>query len=118
MSKNFKRPENWKYKRLGDEWRMPRGAKNPARRGHAGRQPLPSPGYRKPASERGLHPSGLREARVFNEADLEGLDPKTTIVRIGGSVGMKKKLAIFAKAKKLKLRVIQNEPKSAKKDSK
>ena len=118
MSKKFKRPEFWKYKCLGTEWRMPRGAKNPARRGHAGRQPLPSPGYRKPESERGLHPSGLREARVFNDKDLEGLDPKTTIVRIGGSVGMKKRLVIFAKAKKLKLRVIQNEPKSTKKDIK
>lgn len=118
MSKKFKRPENWKYKRLGSEWRKPRGAKNPARRGHSGRPALPSPGYGKPVSERGLHPSGLREVRVFNESDLEGLDPGTTIVRIGGSVGMRKKMGIFKKAKKLKLRVVQNEPESSKKDSK
>lgn len=118
MSKKFKRPESWKYKRLGDEWRKPRGAKNPARRGVAGRPALPGAGYRSPVATRGLHPSGLEEVRVFNTAELEGLSKDAHIIRIAASVGKLKRLGIFAKAKKLGLKVVQNEPKSAKKDSK
>lgn len=116
MSKDFKRPENWKYKRLGDKWRKPRGAKNPARRGAAGRPALPSPGYRKPADKRGLHPSGKEDVLVHRPADLQGLEPEKHIVRIGATVGRRKRLRIFKKAKELKLEVVQNEPESSKKD--
>ena len=118
MSKDFKRPESWKYKRLTDKWRKPRGAKNPARRGVAGRPALPEAGRRGRADQRGLHPSGLREVRVFRLEELEGLGKDAHIVRIAGSVGKKKRMDIFARAKKMGLKVVQNEPKSTKKDSK
>lgn len=118
MSKNFKRPESWKYKRLDDKWHKPRGAKNPARRGVAGRPALPGTGYGSPAATRGLHPSGLEEVRIFNASELEGLSRDAHIVRIAASVGKRKRMDIFTKAKKLGLKVVQNEPKSAKKDSK
>ena len=118
MSKRFKRQESWKYKRLDDRWRKARGAKNPYTRPSAGKPAIPRDGYGSPAATRGLHPSGLREVRVFTPSELEGLDNKKIIVRIGGSVGGRKKLLIWTKAKELKLRVIQNEPNSSKKDSK
>ncbi len=116
MSKRFKRPESWKYKRLGEEWRKPRGSKNPARRGAAGRPALPGVGYRSPVSSRGLHPSGLREVRVFRPEELEGLE--NCIVRIAASVGKRKRMEIFKKAREMGLKVVQNEPKSSEKAGK
>jgi large subunit ribosomal protein L32e len=55
---------------------------------------------------RGLHPSGFREVLVHNEKELRGLDPKTQAVRIGGTVGSKKRSALEGKAKELGLRVL------------
>ncbi|MBR9689470.1 MAG: 50S ribosomal protein L32e [Candidatus Altiarchaeota archaeon] len=118
MSKKFKRPESWKYKRLGDEWRKPRGAKNPAKRGAAGRPALPSPGHGSPRATRGRHPSGLIDTLVNNLKDMKGLKKGEHIVRIGGSVGKRKRLDIFKKARESGIRVVQNEPESTKKDSK
>jgi large subunit ribosomal protein L32e len=113
VSKKFKRPESWKYKRLGEKWHKPRGAKNPARRGAAGRPALPSVGHRKPRDQRGLHPSGLEEVLVHRPEDLEGLSKDSHIVRIAGPVGRRKRELIFAEAKKIGIRVVQNEPVSS-----
>jgi large subunit ribosomal protein L32e len=118
MSKRFKHQENWKYVRLGDRWRKPRGGKNPIKRCKNGRTPLPTVGYRTPVKIRGLHPSGLKEVRVFTPSELKGLDAKKNIVRIGRTVGGRKRALIVNEAKKLKLRVIQSESSGSKKTGK
>ncbi len=109
MSKNFKRPEHWKYRRLGEKWRKPRGSKNPARRGKAGRPALPRIGHRRPAALRGRHPSGLDEVLVHRPEELATLDPAKVVVRIARTVGGRKRAAILAAARENGLRVIQNE---------
>jgi large subunit ribosomal protein L32e len=55
---------------------------------------------------------------VFNPAGLEGLSKDAHIVRIAGTVGKRKRVEIFKKAKKLGIKVVQNEPESSKKAGK
>lgn len=108
MSKDFKRPHHWKYKKLSKKWRRPRGHTNTVRQKCRGKPPMPSVGYRTPKASRHLHPSGLIEVRVHNTSQLKSLNPKY-IVRIGSTVGRRKRKVIFKKARELGLRVVQTE---------
>ena len=63
-------------------------------------------GYRKIASARDLHPSGFQEVLVHKTSDLEGLDPERQAIRIGASVGNRKRLNIHDRANDLGLRVL------------
>ena len=63
-------------------------------------------GFRGPASVRNLHPSGFEEVLVSNVDGLEGIDPKKQAVRIGGTVGTKKRMAIENRAEELGIRVL------------
>ena len=66
----------------------------------------PEAGFGSPKAVRGFHPSGYREVRVFTIAELEEIDPATTAVRIGGSVGLAKRAGIQAKAAELGIKVL------------
>ncbi|MCL1978833.1 MAG: 50S ribosomal protein L32e, partial [Methanomassiliicoccaceae archaeon] len=70
------------------------------------RPPMVDIGFRGPASVRGLHPSGFEEVLVHNVDGLEGIDPKVQAVRIGGTVGTKKRIAIEDRAAELGIRVL------------
>jgi len=63
-------------------------------------------GFRGPVEVRGLHPSGFEEVLVYNVDGLENIDPKKQAVRIGGTVGMKKRTAIEDRADELGIRVL------------
>jgi large subunit ribosomal protein L32e len=63
-------------------------------------------GYGKPASLRGVHPSGYRERIVNRPSDLTMIDSKKEIARIAGNVGERKRLAIIDKAKELQVKVL------------
>ena len=63
-------------------------------------------GYRGPALVRDLHPSGFEEVLVYNVEGLENIDPKTQAARIGGTVGVKKRITIENRAKELGIRLI------------
>jgi len=102
----FKRQEWYRYKMLGDSWRRPRGIHSKMRRGFKRRPPMVEIGYRGPAAVRGLHPSGFEEVMVYNADNLSAVDPKTQAVRIGGTVGVKKRLVIEARAAELGIRVL------------
>ena len=67
-------------------------------------------GYGGPALVRGLHPSGFEEVMVYNIDGLEDIDPKTQAARIGGTVGVKKRIAIENRAKELGIRVLNKMP--------
>ena len=102
----FIRPESWRYKRLETTWRKPKGVDNHQRKQKSrGRPGLVKVGYGGPKDARGLHPSGYTDNLVYNLNDLEKLDPKTDGVRIGHSVGTKKRTEIMVKAIEKKFKV-------------
>lgn len=94
----FKRQESWRYKRVKENWRKPRGIDSKMRKKVKGWPPSPEVGYRSPKKIRGLHPSGYVEVRVQTVEDLNGLDPKTQAIRIARTVGGKKRVEILALA--------------------
>lgn len=103
---HFLRQEGFRFKRLGDTWRRPRGMHSKMRRHYKYRPPVVSIGYRGPQKVRGLHSSGFEEVIVHNPTQLDGVDPKRQAVRVGGGVGYKKRLEIETKADKLGIRVL------------
>jgi len=103
---DFKRPESWRYKRLETTWRKPKGIDNHQRKQKSrGRPGLVKVGYGGPKISRGLHPSGYTDNLVHNIGDLEKLNPKTDGVRIGHSVGTKKRKAIVIKSIEKKFKI-------------
>lgn len=106
MKPRFKRSEYFRYRRLKQSWRKPRGKHNKMRNYLGGKMLSPCIGYGTKAELRGLHPSGMREALVENLAQLGSVDAKTQAVRIASGVGKRKRSEILALAKKLKLTVL------------
>jgi len=102
----FKRGESWRYKRIKQNWRKPKGIDNKMRLQLKGWPPIVKIGYRKSKKLRGLHPSGLVEILVYSIKDLEHLNPSMHAVRISGRLGLKKKLEILKEARKRGLRVL------------
>lgn len=102
----FLRQEWFRYSRLGEKWRKPRGLHSKMRRHYSYRPNIVSVGYRGPAKVRGLHSSGFQEVMVYNPEQLDKVDPKTQAVRVGSSVGFKKRQAIEAKADDMGIRVL------------
>ena len=103
---DFKRAESWRYKRLETTWRKPKGIDNHQRKQKSrGRPGLVKVGYGGPKIARGLHPSGYTDNLVYNITDLEKLNPKTDGVRIGHSVGTKKRKEIVIKSIEKKFKV-------------
>ena len=102
----FKRQEWFRYSKLGESWRRPKGIHSKMKRGLKRRPPVVDIGFRGPAEVRGLHPSGFEEVMVYNVEGLEGIDPKVQAVRIGGTVGTKKRIVIQERADELGIRVL------------
>jgi large subunit ribosomal protein L32e len=90
----FKRDGYGKKRQLSDSWRKPRGQHNKQREQKKAKGALPKPGYGSPVAVRNMHPSGFFEVLVTSAKDLIGLDPKTQAVRIGGTVGDRKRVAL------------------------
>lgn len=102
---DFKRQCLSQKKKLDDVWRRPRGLQSKKRMQKRAKGPLPRPGYGSPLAVRGFHPSGYEEVLVFSPADLEGLNPETQAVRVGRTVGNRKREIIQDKALELGLKV-------------
>ncbi|GGM72070.1 50S ribosomal protein L32e [Thermogymnomonas acidicola] len=102
----FRRQEWFRYKKLGDAWRKPRGKHSKMREHLARRPPVVDSGFRSPRIVRGLHPSGFREVLVNNVSELERLDRNREAARIASKVGAKKREAILKRADELGIRVI------------
>ncbi|MEW5760020.1 MAG: 50S ribosomal protein L32e [Candidatus Thermoplasmatota archaeon] len=102
----FKRQEWFRYKKLGEKWRKPKGIHSKMRKHKKYRPPIVSIGYRGPKEVRGIHPSGFEEVLVYNTKDIEKLNPERQAARIGRTVGLKKKLEIEKKAVELNLRIL------------
>jgi len=102
----FARPESWRYLKLKENWRRPRGLDNKMRRKIKGWPPTVSVGYKGPKVARGLHPSGYRDVLVHNVKELSAVDPKTQAARIARTVGKKKRAQIIAEARERKVVVL------------
>jgi large subunit ribosomal protein L32e len=102
----FKRQEWFRYQRLGEKWRKPRGIHSKMRRHLSYRPPVVSIGFRGPKMVRDYHPSGFQEVMVYNPGQVDAVDPKVQAIRIGGTVGGKKRMAIIEKADELSIRVL------------
>lgn len=102
----FVRQESWRYKRLKENWRRPRGLDNKMRRKIKGWPPTVNTGYRGPKVSRGLHPSGYREVLLYNLRELKGIDPKTQAIKIAHTVGNRNRAKILAEARKKKITIL------------
>lgn len=103
----FRRQEWFRYAKFKDStWRKPKGIHSKMKRRLKRRGPIVDIGFRGPASVRNLHPSGFEEVLVYNVDDLEGIDNKKQAVRIGGTVGTKKRIAIEDRADELGIRIL------------
>jgi len=103
---DFVRQESWRYDRLKENWRRPRGIDNKMRRKIKGWSPTVNVGYRSPKAARGLHPSGYEEVLVHNVEELKNVNPKTQAVRIAHTVGKRKRAQILMQARKRKITVL------------
>ncbi|MGQ9788309.1 MAG: 50S ribosomal protein L32e [Candidatus Hadarchaeaceae archaeon] len=102
----FRRQEWFRFKRLGEKWRKPRGRDSKLRLRASGKGSLVSVGYRTPKVTRGIHPSGLAEVLVRNVFDLEKVNATKQAIRIASGVGRKKREQILKRAEELKIKVL------------
>lgn len=114
---DFVRQESWRYVRVKENWRKPKGIDSKMRLQVKGWPPIVKVGYRSPKLVRGLHPSGKKEVIIHNVEELLSLNPEQEVARIAGGVGRRKRIEILEKAKQLGIRVVnprRAEPKVSK----
>ncbi len=117
----FARQSSWRYKRVKNRWRAPRGIDSMMRYKEKAVPKQPSTGYGSPRKIRGHHPSGLEETAVWNVKDLEKIDAAKQAARIAHTVSKRKRPGIIEKAKELGIRILnpkevkELEPKDSKK---
>jgi large subunit ribosomal protein L32e len=102
----FVRQESWRYDRLSESWRKPKGKDNKMRKQYSGVPAIVKIGYRGPKAARGLHPSGYNDCLVFNVKDLLQLDSGKDAARISHTVGGRKRMQIIAKASEMSIKVL------------
>jgi len=103
---DFKRQESWRYKRVKENWKKPRGIDSKMRKKVKGWPPSPESGYRSPKKIRGLHPSGYAEVQVQTVENLNGIDTAKQAIRIARTVGGKKRVEILALAEERGIHVL------------
>jgi large subunit ribosomal protein L32e len=102
----FLREEWFRYKRIPKNWRRPDGITSKMRKNLKYRPSKVRVGFRGPKKTRHLHPSGFEEITIHTLDELDAINPDTQAVRIGGTVGTKKRLEILKKAQKKDIRIL------------
>ena len=103
----FRRQEWFRYKRLSHSgWRKPTGYQSKQRLNMKYRSPMARIGFGKISAVRGLHPSGFKEVLVHQISDLESVNPELQAIRIGSTVGNRKRLTIHDRADDLGVRIL------------
>ncbi len=101
----FRRQESWRYKRVPPSWRRPKGIDSKMRLKMGGRPKNVEVGYRSPRKARGLGGTGHPEKLVSNISELDEVTAGE-VVRICGTVGQRKRIAILERSKTLGLHVV------------
>jgi large subunit ribosomal protein L32e len=112
----FVRQESWRYDRLAENWRKPKGKDNKMRKQVSGVPRIVKIGYRGPKGARGLHPSGYTDNIVFNVNDLHKLDPKKDAARLAHTVGARKRKEIISQATIMQIKILNPGRISSKRD--
>lgn len=102
----FRRHESWRYKRLKDSWRKPRGLDNKMKLERKGWPKSVKIGYGGPRIAKGLHPSGYEEVLVHNPDEVASVDPETQAIRIAHTIGIRKRIMITSMAREKKIHVL------------
>ena len=102
----FRRQESWRYKRVSEVWRKPRGMDSKMRKKKKGWPKSVEIGYRGPKAARGLHPSGYIEVLIHTVDDVEKVNPKTQAIRIAHTVGARKRIEITARSGEMDIHVL------------
>jgi large subunit ribosomal protein L32e len=102
----FVRQESWRYDRLAENWRKPKGKDNKMRKQVSGVPRIVKIGYRGPKRARGLHPSGYTDNIVFNINDLAKLDSTKDAARLAHTVGTRKRMELIAKAESMHIKIL------------
>jgi large subunit ribosomal protein L32e len=114
----FQGQEVWRYKRIRDRWRRPRGVDSKMRQNVKGWPKTVNVGYGGPKTAKFLHPSGYKEVLVHNLSEIEGLDTETQAIRIAHTVGGRKRRDILTKAREKGLHILNpRELKEAKEEA-
>jgi large subunit ribosomal protein L32e len=103
---DFIRQESWRYKRVKPSWRRPRGIDSKMRHERKGWPASVKVGYRSPKGIRGFHPSGFEEIMIYNEYDLDFINPSIQVVRIGHTVSRRKRVLIVQRADELGVYIV------------
>jgi len=108
---NKKRPkfirfECWRYKKLKINWRRPRGIDSKIRKNFKGALASPNVGFRSPRKVRGLHASGFEEVLVHSTKELDTVNPKKQVVKIGHTVGRRKRVLLQDRADELNILIL------------
>ncbi|MGC8832200.1 MAG: 50S ribosomal protein L32e [Thermoproteota archaeon] len=84
----FVRQEGWRYVRLEEGWRRPRGKDSKMRLRVKGWPKSVRIGYGTPRSVKGLHPSGLKPILISSKQDLENAgSPEGKILVFSSKLG-------------------------------
>lgn len=102
----FNRQDHHKKKRVPTSWRRPRGDLSKQRRSIKGKGDTVKPGFRTPKAVRGKHPSGFEEVLIHTPSELDDINPDKEAVRIGSSVGGRKRERIEERAEEMEIRVL------------
>ncbi|RLI56008.1 MAG: 50S ribosomal protein L32e, partial [Candidatus Thorarchaeota archaeon] len=102
----FRHEQAHRWVRVKESWRKVRGIDSATREKRKGRPAMVEAGYRKPRLVRGVHPSGYTEVLVYRPSDLDNLNPDLHAVRIGATVGARKRQEIIKKAEIMMIRVL------------
>ncbi len=103
---DFRRQEGYRYKRLSDSWRRPKGRHSKLRKAEKARGSSPSVGHMSPPAVSGLTRQGYEPVHVSNKQALAGIDPARQAVVIRASVGKRKRAEIVKEAEKMKIKVL------------
>ena len=97
--------QNRRMARVKDNWRKPHGIDNKLRIKKGGYGALPKIGFRNAKAIRDMHPCGMHE-KLVNNLDEAKNAGKNFAIRLGATVGEKKRKLIRAEAKKLGLKIL------------
>jgi large subunit ribosomal protein L32e len=102
---HFNRIDSHKKDCLDPSWRRPRGHHAQKRSHRKAKGANVKIGYGSPAAINGYHPSGYQEVLVHRVEDIVGIT-KVQAIRIGGTVGKRKQMAIEKLAKEQNIKVL------------